>query len=124
MPNDDMRSLTETERAILEKLIAAAPDHYAALRSQIDSCRVRVCDEFGSLEIEVSDKSHPIAVTTGRPIAEAVQEDGDISESYGPLIEVLLFARDGFIYELQIYKGNGTPIKSRLDASKLRVLDR
>lgn len=49
--SNDMRGLTEIERLILEKLISAVPVYYATLKNQIDSCLVKICDEYGSLRV-------------------------------------------------------------------------
>jgi hypothetical protein len=118
MAIEDFRPLEDVEIKVLEKLLSEAPSDIGFLRAQIDNARVRVVDEYGSLQFfipsESSDKDRPLVI--GR------QPDHDTVPVQGPYINLILFLRGDRISELQIFKDDGTPIRARIDPGKFEVM--
>jgi hypothetical protein len=113
MSETAQRALTPDERLILSKLLSISAPGIEVLRQQMADARAVVSDEYGSISLDVH-KAQPGNFSDG-PLITATQFDTDTVENYGPKINVILFVKNGFINELQIYKDDGKPIKSRLN---------
>jgi hypothetical protein len=118
--NLQFRPLRTNEREILLKLISAVPAAGEGLRSQVNSCAARELDEYGSLELTVPSPVKLLELSG--PIVSAMQEDTDTIPTKGPYINFILFARNGVINELQIYKDDGGAIKSAIDPSRFTFI--
>lgn len=114
-PTDQWRKLSKWERETLERMLQEAFTGRDALREQLSGARVRTIDEEGSLRFEGS------ADTAGywNPVI-ARGEDRD-----GIPIEVLLLVdEDERLNELDIWKGDGSPITRKPEPANLQILVR
>jgi hypothetical protein len=83
------------------------------LLAQLTTARVRTIDEEGSLRFEGAEQT----VHYSNPVtARGVDEDNV------PIEMLLLVGKDGRINELDIWKGDGSPIKQKPTASSLEIL--
>lgn len=115
----EMRKLSVFERKILNSLLSADIPCTSILRQQIDDCRVKTIDEYGSIKI-VTNSNTRCTDADGAPITGQA-DDIDTIPGVGPYINFVIFVRDGVIYELQIYKDDGTPIKVKMDDPTLTL---
>lgn len=120
MPEPVYRTLTDPERSILEILLSTDLPGIQTLRDQVAHAKVQVLDECGSLGIKIED-SAPGLFRDG-PLITARQPDRDTKDEFGPHINVLLFIKNGFLDELEIYKDDGSPILEPLDPGKFGEL--
>ena len=99
------RQPTPTETEFMQRLLAADFPGKEEIAKQLASCRVRIIDDEGSLELELNDAASPATVEKRIPVeADAVDEDGIH-------VHFLLHVVKGFAKELEVYKDDGTPIK-------------
>jgi CBS domain containing-hemolysin-like protein len=99
------RKLTDSERRVVDRLLAEDFPGRVAIIEQINQSLVRQIDEDGSLEFDGG--AGPIAVSKFRIPVEGEAEDVD-----GVPIHILLHVVDGRVKELEIYKDDSsTPIK-------------
>jgi len=107
------RDLTQFEVELLSRLLDVAeenePGRYAVqeLRAQAATCRVRTIteygDNYGSFELELPF-SPPFDHL--EPIVDTIADDED-----GVPIEAILFLANGRLYELEIVRADGLPLK-------------
>jgi hypothetical protein len=109
------RAPSQTERGILSRLIEADFPGRDQLEEQLANAIVRSIDEDGSLEIKAD--SGPSANVIKRVPVEAEAADSD-----GVPIQYLLHVVDGRAIELDVWKGDGTPIKRPPEPKDLRVI--
>jgi len=119
MSNDLYRDLNEQERKILLKMASAEVINREILIAQIDVARVNGLDRVGSLKFKLTQC--PQYFNTNGPMITAQQEDVDTVAGFGPYINVLLFLKDGYIDELEVYKDDGSEIVSQLDPEKFTL---
>lgn len=111
------RPITPAEHELIEKILTADPatkDRYGA---QLDGALVEVIDAYGSLRIS------PRGATTPKGPAMKLSTEGATNDLDGMRIELLLFARDGDLAELQIYRVDGSSLKRRAIAAGDVVVD-
>lgn len=107
-----IRKPNEYEVTLFGRLTEADFPGSDVIKRQLQGCQVEVIDEQGSLRIHalVQEKaSVPFRV----PI-EAVAKDSD-----GVGIHFILHVIDGLVDELEIYKDDGSPIRSMPSAKGL-----
>lgn len=110
------RQPTPTEAEFMQRLLAADFPGQEEIAKQLASCRVRIIDDEGSLELELSGTARPAAVEKRIPVeADAVDEDGIH-------VHFLLHVVKGFAKELEVYKDDGTPIKRMPHPNQLEVV--
>ena len=110
------REPTSNEAGFIEQLLAADFPGRQELVKQLDGYRVRIVDDEGSLELELSDAATPATVERRIPVeADAVDEDGIH-------VHFLLHVVGGFAKELEIYKDDGSPIKRMPRSDNLEVI--
>ncbi len=85
------------------------------LLKQLGSAEVRPIDGDGSLVFRIRGGS-PAAVIRRIPV-EAEVEDSD-----GVTISLLLHVIDGYLNELEIYRGDSLPVKGAIRPEELRTL--
>lgn len=119
MSGDRYRELTEIERNILLKLASAGVANQEILVAQINVARVMDLDEFGSLKFELLQC--PKYFDASGPLITAQQEDANTVAGFGPYINVLLFLKEGYIDELEVYKDDGGSIASALEPEKFTL---
>jgi hypothetical protein len=96
----NFRPLTDTERAIIQRLLGEPfPGRDEAMR-QIETCRVRAWHEehCASLEIEVESDS---LIPNSHGYATPLPVEGHVTDADGAPIEILLFHRDGLLTDLE-----------------------
>jgi hypothetical protein len=100
----------------MQRLLAADFPGKEEIAKQLACCRVRIIDDEGSLELELSDVARPATVEKRIPVeADAVDEDGIH-------VHFLLHVVKGFAKELEVYKDDGTPIKRMPQPNQLEVI--
>jgi hypothetical protein len=112
-----LRRATAFENGIL-RTIVAADETLRHFDEQIAGATVVQIDSYGSIRIE------PIGgrtVVRSQPMRKLPAE-GKVKDSDGIEIHFLLFAQQGWLCELQIYKDDGSPIYRRISAEDLEVL--
>ena len=111
-PENGWRDLSRWEREVLERMLEQPFDGRDALREQLARARVRRVDDEGSLSIEgATPTEHYWPAVTARG------EDAD-----GIAIEmILLVGDDDRINELDVWKGDGSPIKQMPKPSALEI---
>ena len=111
------REATPTEAEVMQRLLAA--DFLRQQRGcvkQLVGCRVRIIDDEGSLELELSDAAKPAVVEKRIPVeADAVDEDGIH-------VHFLLHVVKGFAKELEVYKDDGSPIRRMPSPGDLEII--
>lgn len=110
------REPTPTEIEVIQRLLAADFPGKEEIAKQLAGSRVRIIDDEGSLELELSDRARSATVEKRIPVeADAVDEDG-------VHIHFLLHVVKGFAKELEVYKDDGTPIRRMPSADDLEVI--
>jgi hypothetical protein len=104
--DSDFRALTFFENALVVKMLAALVLDRDVFLAQLKSARVRAIDDDGSIMFRVS--ADAAEHTVDGPIINAVQLDRDSQIGYGPFINYVLFVKDGFLSDLQVYKDDGS----------------
>jgi hypothetical protein len=110
-----VRPPTPQEAALLEKL--TEPDFPGSLeiREQLRGIQVREIDEDGSLELVGVSGSDAI-VNNRIPI------EGEMVDSDGTVVHVLLHVVNGRVNELEIYKDDGSRVLEPVDHERMTVL--
>ena len=110
------REPTLTEAQIMQRLLAADFPGKEEIAKQLASCRVRIIDDEGSLELKLSDTTKPATVEKRIPVeADAVDEDGIH-------VHFLLHVVKGLAKELEVYKDDGTPIRRMPSPNELEII--
>jgi hypothetical protein len=110
------RERTPTEAEVMQRLLAADFPGKEEIAKQLAGCRVRIIDDEGSLELELSDAAKPAVVEKRIPVeADAVDEDGIH-------VHFLLHVVKGFAKELEVYKDDGSPIRRMPCPDDLEVI--
>ena len=109
------RPPSSAERRLLDSLLRPEFPGKDDLIKQLASAEVRQIDDDGSLQFRIRGSS-PAAVN-GRIPVEAELEDSD-----GMTIFLLLHVIDGYLNELEIYRGDSLPIKGEIRPEELRTL--
>ncbi len=105
-----MRRLEQDEIDLVEQLLARDVPGAELLRSQLpDSLVYPMNSDETILRFQVSPQAVPAKVPYKQNVAvEASAKDAD-----GCRVEVLLHVKDGFIYELEFVKTDGSPLRKR-----------
>jgi hypothetical protein len=100
----------------MQRLLAVDFPGNEEIAKQLTGCRVRIIDDEGSLELELSDAVKPATVEERIPVeADAVDKDGIH-------VHFLLHVVKGFAKELEIYKDDGTPIRRMPSPNDLEII--
>jgi uncharacterized protein DUF6984 len=116
MTNDDFRNPTDTERAILGKLLDVDFRGRAELDAQLADVRVQSIDENGSLKIRVRDDA-PMAPVLYRTPVEAQTTDAD-----GVTVVITLHVTNGRASELEIIRADSGSLVAPLDPSRFSIV--
>jgi hypothetical protein len=106
------RDLTNSERQLIELLLAKEFPGAEALRSQLETAKVSAIDAEGSLQFRVSG---PLASVQQRVPTEGYYFDME-GVDYRPAVNVLLHVVEGKLHELEVYKDDGSSIETSLNA--------
>lgn len=99
------RSLTEAELNIMEWLLSTEFTGRSELLQQLNGAQVVPIEAEGSLRFRVQG---PLAPCRRRVPAEAYYFDG--RDDFGPAVRLLIHVVEGRLYELEVYKDDGTEI--------------
>lgn len=112
--NEEFRPLTESESELLQRLLSAEITGREEMRNQLRSAQVRTIDENGSFEIRSTE-------TRLAPVVNRIPVEAEGSDSDGLPVYTLLHVMDGKAIELELYKADGSRIRScpRPDAMNL-----
>jgi hypothetical protein len=102
-----MRNLTDYELQILERMLTQLPHGRDELREQLQSAKVSLIDENGSLRFHVTSPVVAAGIDQRVPVT-AIFDDAD-----GMPIYILLHVVEGRLWELEIYKADGSRILNR-----------
>ncbi len=108
----EFRAPTTRERLLFGRIGTLTFKGRDEIVAQIDSCAVRTIDDNGSLAIQ-SLRRHPAKVSARVPV------EGEVADSDGVIIHVLLHVVDGFATEIQYYKEDGSSIDVVPDVSAI-----
>ena len=111
--DNSARELSEAETLIIEALLRKNAAALARFSSHAKEYACEQIDEYGS--IRLSGGVRVLDETATGPVADGWQSDGAGSSESAPGISIILFAKTGFITELQIYKDDGGPILTKVD---------
>jgi hypothetical protein len=109
-----MRDMTYDERRILDRIFAQLPAAKEELEEQARASKVISLDEDGSLQFGVAPSIPPSAKLADRVPVTAIFDDDD-----GIPVYLLLHIQEGKLFELEIYKADGSKIISAPVAEKL-----
>jgi hypothetical protein len=113
--SSDWRPLSDTEREILQQLFTVSFHGREEVRSQLPSVRVKTIDQYGSLRFDAApDDAQRVGLYS--PVT-ARSRDSD-----GGTIELVLLLSEGKLFELDIYKWEGTPILRELQPSEIEIV--
>jgi hypothetical protein len=109
------RSITDDERRLVLKLTGDGFADLDVLRSQLETCRIINLIEDGIIEFEVVSPQR--FKVPGETLGEGSFRDVDEV----PIILTLL-QRAGRLWQLDIYRADGQPMKTRIDPEKVMSL--
>jgi len=115
MNEPHFRTLTDSERNILAKLLSTDFEGRDAIKHQVDRCLVRAIDVNGSLEFSAQ---------TGvrAQVKRRIPVEGQFVDVDGMQIHVLLHVFDQKIAELEFYKDDSSLIVRMPPAEKLEII--
>jgi hypothetical protein len=58
-----------------------------------------------------------------RLIASGYFDDDNQTAILGPMVEMILFEKNGFLSELQIFRSDGSPLKREIDPDKIFMIE-
>jgi hypothetical protein len=102
-----MRNLTDYELQILERMLTQLPHVRDELHEQLRSAKLTLIDENGSLRFNVFSPVVAAGIDQRVPVS-AIFDDAD-----GMPIYILLHVVEGKLWELEIYKADGSRILTR-----------
>ena len=120
MPELDYRPLTDSEKAIVMKMLSVDLPGVEILREQANHAMARVLDRYGSIAFKLGLVER--TRFSDGPLISALQPDTDTVQRYGPSVNIILFIKDGLIGELQIYKDDGSKILGSVDVQKFDLV--
>lgn len=109
-----MRNLTDRESQILNRMLNQLSGDQTTLVDQASMAKVDIIDEEGSLRFHLPTSVIPVDNITERVPVTASCEDCD-----GVPIYFLLHIVDGKLWELEVYKADGSQILNPPTADKL-----
>ncbi len=122
----EFRSMTDTEKELLERLLDVDFPQRDELREQLASLLVKTVDRDGSLALS------PSGIPAGRPshasredgsaharLAQQLPIEGRYLDADGIPVCVMLHVADGRLYRLEIMRADGSLVKDRPTAAKL-----
>ncbi len=112
----EWRELTNLEKECIQTLLRESDWNNCWNIDDLAGC---VLDESGSLAL--STRPWPATPNlVASPIVSGYFSDGD-QEGY-PVGEILLYERDGALTELSIYRGDGLPLKQKVDPTTITMI--
>lgn len=116
---DDWRTLTDTEKRIIGKLLSGIDTRPSW---DIQAYVGREIDEYGSLLLSRGD-NQPASDMTPRLLASGYFDDDNQKAILGPMVEIILFEKNGVLSELQIFRGDGAPLKREIEPDRIFMIE-
>lgn len=113
--DSNFRPLTLAERQLLDALLAPVFPGRDQLLEQVSACRVRPADDDGCLAFSVP------AGLIASDVKYRVPTEAEYVDSDGSTVHLLLHVAEGRLFELEMWKENGTRILSKPDPSQFQV---
>ena len=117
---DNWRSLTDNEKRIVKKLLFGM-DMSPAWKLQ--GYVGQVTDEYGSLALLPLDGNQLPNSMNPRLVASGYFDDNNQLAVIGPMVEILLFEKNGVLSELQIFRSDGSALKREIDPEKIFMIE-
>ena len=115
----EYRAMTPSEKGLLLKLLELSFPGSTELRLQLSNALVSSLGETGSLFFDV--RSELVAPVKHRVPVEAWYSDVDTDPLVGPFVRILLHVVAGKLFELEIYKDDGSAIIKKPMLNELRI---
>jgi len=109
------RELLLKERELLGRLFTPAFPGREELSEQLESAKVKVIDEDGSLEFLISSS------TKAKNVKYVVPTEGEYEDSDGVIVHILLHLLGDKAQELEFFREDGTPVRQWPDPQNVRV---
>jgi hypothetical protein len=113
-PDDDWRSPTEYDAAILARLLSVEFPGAAELRQQLVGCKVQQFDGFGTLKFRV-------AASERAEVLDVVPVAGVALDADGCPINYLLMVRNGILYCLDVCTATTLEMHRLPDPAEIEV---
>lgn len=113
---ENFREPSEFERRVMQRLLTVPFPGKDEIATQLNGVQVRTIDDEGSLEL------HPPRAARVAVAEKLIPVEAQASDEDGVYVHFLLYAREGFVNELEIYKDDGTPIKQMPKPDALEVI--
>ena len=110
---------TKEAIAVLQRLLSSSFPGVEQLREQLKGLLVQPLDQEGSLRLIVQNKC--VARVAARVPVEGSYSDSYSLNDFEARVRILLHVLDGELFELEVYKDDGTPILRLPDVSELRI---
>lgn len=104
------RVLSELEKSIIEKLLEGSIYGDKFNRKELANYLAKQIDEFGSLALRRVDQQGDYDGVQAHLLSSGYFDDDGQREKFGPMVNILVFEKNGFLLELQIYRDDGGPI--------------
>ncbi|NEH32979.1 DUF6984 family protein [Rhizobium ruizarguesonis] len=116
----DWRSLTDNEKRIVKKLLFGMdiPPSW-----EIQEYVGHEIDEYRSLALLSRGDNQPANDMNPRLIASGYFDDDNQTAILGPMVEMILFEKNGVLSELQIFRSDGSPLKREIDPDKIFMIE-
>ena len=115
---DPPRQLSPWEHDILAALLAVPFPGWGELREQLNS--IKVVEEYGGDDPSVVFRVDRHAALPA-PVQRRIPVEAEGLDADGATIQVLLHVLDGFVWELELYRPDGNPVKRAPDARSLTL---
>jgi hypothetical protein len=109
------RRPTQSEEAILQRLLDTQFPGRNELASLLNDVSVRLLDENGSLELQSN-------LGSKAPVTKRIPVEAEVADEDGITIHVLLHVVDGRPTELEIFKEDNSPVKHMPPASSAKLI--
>ncbi|WP_205936500.1 hypothetical protein, partial [Rhizobium leguminosarum] len=80
-------------------------------------------NEYGSLALLSRGDNQPANDMNPRLIASGYFDDDNQTAILGPMVEMILFEKNGVLSELQIFRSDGSPLKREIDPDKIFMIE-
>ncbi|MBB3454364.1 hypothetical protein FHT86_002663 [Rhizobium sp. BK313] len=117
---DNWRSLTDNEKRIVKKLLFGMDISPAW---ELQGYVGQVIDEYGSLALLPLDGNQLPNSMNPRLVASGYFDDDNQLAVIGPMVEILLFEKNGVLSELQILRSDGSALKRHIDPEKIFMIE-
>ena len=114
MKKGKFRAPSQTEQRILELILSLPFEGRDELIDQVASAKVRTIDSDGSIEISPR-------VRRRSPVPLRVPVIADTQDADGVPIRILLHVVNGVAEELEIFRGDDSPIQAEINPSRIKA---